>query len=486
MRVGSATVGTTSIEHIRWSSSSASRWLRAAVEPVGSEAMGGVVQIFTRGKPCRTSSSRRRSAAIATARRRRLTTIDKGTAAVMTTGYREVDAPSATTERVPFCHDPDRDPYDVAYANLRVAQQLWQGETVALEAFGTRSRTHFDGCGTDDRNEQVIAGVRVTSSARFARTGAAASRSRTAATSSRSSAVSRPVRDTPGAGLVDQRLHGDGRLDRGRGRGAAADVESDSTTFAQDERTTKSFLRGLNQSWAASARGELAARRRRPVRPARHRLGGIWLRLARVAARLAPRSRTRLPRADVLRSLRPASDFYQPNPDAQARAEQEPRVLPARARDLEDPVARDLLRQPHRGPHRLRVPHGAEREPRAHQGRGGGRGRHHWGIKWKASVTFQEPRDEDTGKRLHGRADRFGTSRPRALGFVDRGLTVHASGDRYDSPDEREGTRLPGYATADARVRYTIAKHWTAELTAPTSPTSATRRRSATRARGAG
>ena len=90
-----------------------------------------------------------------------------------------------------------------------------------------------------------------------------------------------------------------------------------------------------------------------------------------------------------------------------------------------------------------------------------------WGVRWDASLTIQHPRDEATGKRLHGRAERFATvNASRSWGSWTAGLTVHASGDRFDSPDERDGTRLPAYATADARLRYKLAPHWTAELTA--------------------
>src|SRR5687767_8621458 len=169
MRVGSATVGTTSIENIPLELIERIEVVKGPLSSLwGSEAMGGVVQVFTRGKAvphlfvstAYGSDNDRRVAA-------GLTTIDGGTAAVLTVGYRDVDAPSATTERAPFCHDPDRDPHDNAFANVRVSQRLWQGETVALEAFASRGRTHFDGCGADDRNEQSIGGARVTSSAHF-------------------------------------------------------------------------------------------------------------------------------------------------------------------------------------------------------------------------------------------------------------------------------------------------------------------------------
>ena len=54
----------------------------------------------------------------------------------------------------------------------------------------------------------------------------------------------------------------------------------------------------------------------------------------------------------------------------------------------------------------------------------------------------------------------------RAFGKWTAGLSVFASGERFDSNDESPDSRLPGYAIVDARLRYAIDKRWTAELTA--------------------
>lgn len=470
MRVGSATIGTTSIEHIPLEMIERIEVVKGPLSSLwGSEAMGGVVQIFTRGKPvphlfATTSFGTDRDKRVAAG----ITTIDKGTAAVMTAGYREVDAPSATTERVPFCHDPDRDPYDVAYANLRVAQQLWQGENVALEAFGTRSRTRFDGCGTDDRNEQVIAGVRVTSSARFARDWA----SRLAVGYGRDDLKifggfpDRFETEQEQASWINEVTVPGGSLVGGV-EGLRQRVASDSTIFAQDERTTKSLFAGLNQSWAGQ-RLEASWRRDDDDQFGRRDTGSAGYGFALPGWFRASATFAHGFRAPTFYDLYgPASDFYQPNPSLKPE-QNKSREFSLRALEtakiqwratyydnrIEDlivfafPTVMNVNRARIKG-----VEAGADAT--------------HWGIKWKASLTLQEPRDEDTGKRLHGRADRFGTfTASRTWGSWTAGLTVHASGDRYDSPDEREGTRLPAYATADARVRYAISKQWVAEVAA--------------------
>jgi vitamin B12 transporter len=88
-------------------------------------------------------------------------------------------------------------------------------------------------------------------------------------------------------------------------------------------------------------------------------------------------------------------------------------------------------------------------------------------TRWRASVTTQKPRDEDTGFRLQGRSERYGTlDATHSFGRWTAGLTIVASGPSYDSANEAPATRLGGYALVDARVRYAFAKGWTAEVTA--------------------
>jgi outer membrane cobalamin receptor len=49
---------------------------------------------------------------------------------------------------------------------------------------------------------------------------------------------------------------------------------------------------------------------------------------------------------------------------------------------------------------------------------------------------------------------------------VERGVSVLASGPRFDSNNESPASRLGGYAVVDARVRYSFLKYWSAELSA--------------------
>jgi vitamin B12 transporter len=88
-------------------------------------------------------------------------------------------------------------------------------------------------------------------------------------------------------------------------------------------------------------------------------------------------------------------------------------------------------------------------------------------AKWSATLTAQRPRDEDTGLRLQGRAERHGTFEvTRNFGEWAAGVSVLASGARFDSNNQAPASRLGGYALVDARLRYTFAKYWSAELSA--------------------
>jgi vitamin B12 transporter len=87
------------------------------------------------------------------------------------------------------------------------------------------------------------------------------------------------------------------------------------------------------------------------------------------------------------------------------------------------------------------------------------------GVRLRANFTAQKARNDDTGLRLQGRAERYGAvDASRRFGAWTVGAGVMASGSRYDSVDESPASRLPAYAVVDARVKYAFAKSWSAEL----------------------
>jgi vitamin B12 transporter len=68
---------------------------------------------------------------------------------------------------------------------------------------------------------------------------------------------------------------------------------------------------------------------------------------------------------------------------------------------------------------------------------------------------------------LQGRSEYFGrVEASRRWGAWSLSGGVTASAERYDSANEAPASRLPGYAIADAAVRYTASKDWNLEFTA--------------------
>ena len=471
LRVGSATVGTTSIENIPVDLVERIEVVKGPLSSLyGSEAMGGVVQIFTRGrdKPhlfgaasYGTDADRRLAAGVAT--------VDGKSTLAMSIGGRRVDAPSATTDRVAFCHDPDRDPYENGFANLRATHTLWQGEVLALDAFATRGRTHFDGCGgSGDRNDQTIAGARFTSSTNFSRDWSS--------------------RLVIGEGRDQLQVNGafPSRFETRQGQGAwinefavpsgklVAGVETlrqrviSDTAFTQTERDTNSIFVGLNEAWGGE-RLEASIRRDDDDAFGTRDTGSIGYGFLWQGVGLLSATFARGFRAPTFFDLYgPPSDFYQPNPGLKPEENKSTEISLRGAEPLAgmnwkvtafDNKVQDLIafvaptvmnvnRARIRG-----IELGAEGKA--------------WGGSWTATFTAQKPRDDDTGARLQGRAERYGTfNAQRRFGDWTVGLTVTASGDRFDSTDQSEASRLGGYAVVDARATWRFNKWGRLELSA--------------------
>jgi vitamin B12 transporter len=474
LRVGSATVGTTSIENIPLEMIERVEVVKGPLSSLyGPEAMGGVIQIFTRGKGVPHLFA---SAAYGSEKDRRasagLTTVDGGTSLSIATGVRAIDAASATNPRA-FGFNPDRDPYSNAFATVSASQKLWTGETLALEAFTSRGRTHFDaGPATDDRNDQTISGAKLTSSANFAewwssRISIGQGRDRLVISGSFPSAIETrqdqaswiheftiPLGNViAGAETVRQKVSSD-----------------DSTQFTRNKRDTNSAFVGLNESFAGQ-RLEASVRRDEDPQFGKRNTGSAsygveYPGLARLSATYA-----RGFRVPTFFDLYGTFPGYTPNPTLQ----------PERSKTFEYTAKSDakaalqwrVTAFDNRFENLLVFTFDGFAGRVINAARARSRGvetafEAEWlAARWRASFTAQRPRDEDTGKRLQGRSDRYGTiDVSRAFGNWTAGLALVASGPRYDSTNEASDSRLPGYALVDARLRYALAKGWTAELAA--------------------
>lgn len=474
LRVGSATVGTTSIEHIPLEMIERIEVVKGPMSSLyGPEAIGGVIQIFTRGRSVPhlfaaaaygTDGDERLAAGIAT--------VDGGTRLAISAGARRVDARSATNPRASFGFNPDRDLYRDAFANIRASQTLWTGEKIELEAFTSRARTHFDaGPDSDDRNEQSISGARLTSSARFAEWWASRitiGQGRDRLVTSGSFPSELETRQDQ-ASWVNEINVPTGTIVAGVETLRQKVLSDAATPFTRNKRDTNSAFVGLNESYAGH-RFEASARRDDDDQFGQRSTGAAsygldYPSIARLSATYA-----RGFRAPTFYDLYgPTFPGYTPNPalepersssyevavKSDARAKVQWR-LTAFDHRFENLIVYSPLQGTVLNVARARS-QGVEAALEAA-----------WmGTRWRAALTLQRPRDEDTGFRLQGRSERYGSlEATRAFGPWTAGLGVTASGDRFDSTNEAPATRLPGYALIDARVRYKFARYWSAELTA--------------------
>lgn len=473
MRVGSATVGTTAIEHIPLDMIERIEVVKGPLSSLyGGDAMGGVIQIFTRGKSVPylfvnagygTDNDWRVSAGVSAS--------DSTTSFSLATGYRSVDAPSATDPRA-FGYNPDRDPYNDAFFNLHVAQKTWTGETLSLDAFTSNAHTHFDSGPGDDWNYQVVSGAKFTSSTSFSPSWLS--------TLSVAEGLDRldvhgnspdhfETRQLQATWLNEFPVAG-GNFTLGA-ETLRQKIYFDPTTdpFTNDERNTNSVFVGMNQSWQGQ-RLEASVRWDDDDQFGTHTTGSVsygleWPTVARFAFTYGKGFR-----APTFYDLYgPTFDGYAPNPNLQPEQSTSYEIS---ARNLEgasfqwrvsafDNRFRDLIVYSFEQGTVLNVSQARARGVEAIVETA-------WlGVRLRGMFTAQQPKDEDTGAMLQGRAERYGTfDVSRKFGSWTAGVSMLASSERFDSTDEDAASRLPGYAVFDARVRYEIDKHWSAQLVA--------------------
>jgi vitamin B12 transporter len=438
----------------------------------GPEAMGGVIQIFTRGKAVPhlfiasaygTDNDRRASAGV--------TTVDDGTEVALAAGVRAVDARSATNPRAGFLYNPDRDPYANAFFNARASQRLWQGETLSLEGFTTRSRTHFDSGPGDDRTEQQVSGAKLSSSTEFmpwwaSRLWVGSGRDRLVAYGSFPS-VFETQQDQ--ASWINEFRSEQGTILLGAETNRQRIVTDANPPFAKTRRDIDSAFIALNEA-VADQRVEASARHDRDAQFGGRNTGSVsygWdiASLARLSGTAA-----RGFRAPTFFDLYgPASDFYHPNPDLQPERSSSREITlqsaPAGAAQWKitafDQRFDNLIVYSFTD---LTVQNVARARSRGIEVSAEGRT---FETRWRAAFTAQRARDEDTGLQLQGRAQRHGSVEvSRDFGKWTAGISVFASGQRFDSATESAASRLGGYAVVDARLRYAFDKRWSVELSA--------------------
>ncbi len=160
-RIGSATLGSTALEHLPLHGVERIELLRAPASSLyGMDAVGGVLQIFTRGGGTGTGLTGAAAGVGAHGLRYADAGMGIGDGPLrldVSVGHAENEGFSSTNPKALFgAHNPDRDGYRNQSANARLAYR-WDGGQLAVGLLDARTRTEFDmGTPGDDYSRQTL------------------------------------------------------------------------------------------------------------------------------------------------------------------------------------------------------------------------------------------------------------------------------------------------------------------------------------------
>jgi len=87
------------------------------------------------------------------------------------------------------------------------------------------------------------------------------------------------------------------------------------------------------------------------------------------------------------------------------------------------------------------------------------------GLELRARLTLQDPVNATTGSRLPRRAEIFGNAGvARSFGRLRVGAEVVGAGPRFDSIDEAPSSRMDGYVLLNFLASYSLARGWSVDL----------------------
>jgi len=461
MRISSATTGTTALENIPLAQIDRIEVVPGELSSLyGSDAIGGVIQIFTKGgkdAPATTASAgvgsygtRTLGAGI----RRTLGATDFS----LDLGYFDTKGFDATKASMPFGHNPDRDGYHNENVSAKLAHHLAQGQELGVTVFQSDGKTHFDSDpSADDVNHQILTAYSLYSANQITRAWKSLVRLAEGTDDSRVSGASPGFFSTRQPQLTWQNdvVVGPGTAIVGVDY-LAQHVASD-TAYAQTYRNVKSAFGGYTghygkHFWQANIRQDDNSQ-----------FGDHSTGLLGYGYALTPALRARVGAGTAFKAPT-FNDLYFPGFS-------NPNLRPERARSKEAGVTYEV------GPHRLSatyfdnhvtdlivfvvadpitfagMPQNVDRArikgtELAYEGLLGA-------LHVRAKATFQDPVDEATGKLLPRRARQYGTlAVSRDAGAWRLGGEVVASGARFDRPGEDPSTRMHGYGLLNLTASY--------------------------------
>jgi vitamin B12 transporter len=476
MRIGSATLGATALENIPLDQIERIEVVPGELSGLyGSDAIGGVIQIFTKsGRYVPATSVTAGAGTYGTA------SVSGGLARAvgdtdfsLNLGYFESQGFDATKPTAPFGqHNPDRDGYRNTNVSGKIAHRLDARNELGLRVFQSDGHTHFDaGPATDDLNHQTLSAFSVYSSNQITNSWQSLIR---AGQSQDKSTTTGAFPSFFGTRQPQFTWQNDIKLGPGTAiAGAeylAQHVTSDSG-FAQDHRSIRSAFAGFagtyeKHDWQANIR------RDDNTQFGNHTTGllGYAYRLtSELRLRVGVGSAFKAPTFNDLYAVDPTF-FFIPNPDLRPESSRSREAglnyqaganrfsatyFENRITDLvvlvTDPVT--FVSTP-QNLNRARI-RGAELGYQAFVG----------GLQASVQITLQDPVDDETGTVLPRRAREHGSvAVSNAFGPWRLGGEVIGASARYDAPNEAPGTRMHGYALVNLTASYALDREWSIKV----------------------
>jgi vitamin B12 transporter len=466
LRLSSATSGGAAFENIALDLIERIEIVKGPMSSLyGSDAVGGVVQIFTRGyaKP-RLTAELGLGSNSTLAFNTGFSAVEGKTSLTINAGYREVAARSASNANAStFTYNPDRDPYDNKHILLKAAHTLWQGEVLSASAWQSQGRTKFDDGPTGNpSNKQTLSGIQLGSENNFASFWKSNLKFgqtiddidiRSSFPGQFKTTQNQLVWQNQFATPVGAWLLGYEWL----GQRVSGSVEYD-----KGKRTTQSFFASVNES-IDQQRLSASVRRDREDQFGSRTVGSISYGIQLWSDELVYVNYGEAFRAPSF------NDLYYPGfsnpllrPEKSKSIEYGLRVtkpeyrmnLSVFSNKISDLIAFDFATNTPQNIRRARID-GVEFATDFAWG----------GFNWRGAVTVQRPEDVETNKQLRSRAKQFGSiAVSKTWDKWDFAVDVNGNGKRFDSGDEAVSSKLPGYTLLGGSVRYRLDKMWTLEL----------------------
>ncbi len=471
LRLGSSTSGAAAFENIPLDLIERIEIVKGPLSSLyGSDAIGGVIQIFTRNLDrSRLQANVGFGSDSAYAVSAGFTAVENKTSVTLNAGYRQVRAQSATNaDAGSFTFNPDRDPYKNSNASFNISHTLWQGETISFKAWQSRGTAHFDNGPTDDsRSKQTLSGLGVSTENQI--THDWVSRINIGQTTD----DIRTTSSFPGTFKTDQKQavwineFKTPRTTSSAGIEWREESVASTTNYDQKKRKTASLFAGYLERIGPSGEQQFdfSLRRDEETQFGRRNTGSIAYGVQLAPALLVYARGGRAFRAPSFNDLY-YPGFSNPNlkPERSDQAEIGARWNSAAVRAslvrfdnrIEDLIAYDFVTSTTLNIRNARIK-GWELSGDSVL----------VGLGIKASLTSQHPIDADTGQQLRSRAKLFGSiALDHTNGKWRISSDVTGSGRRYDSATESASARMGGYAVLNGRVAYQVNKLWAVEVSA--------------------